>query len=92
MNANPILSLLNPQGSAAPTAPSSPDLSSIVGLYKAYQMARNPIAALEQMAQSNPMLAQLRQAQQSGTDMRGAFFALCRQQGADPQTILSQFQ
>lgn len=38
------------------------------------------------MAQSNPILAQLRQAQQGGTDMRGAFYALCQQQGVDPQT------
>ena len=66
MPTNPMLSLLNPQASAAPTAaaPSSPDISGAVGLYKAYQAARNPIAALEQMTQSNPILAQLRQAQQ----------------------------
>lgn len=44
------------------------------------------------MAKSNPILAQLRQAQQGGTDMRGAFYALCQQQGVDPQTILAQFQ
>lgn len=94
MPTNPMLSLLNPQASAAPTAaaPSSPDISGAVGLYKAYQAARNPIAALEQMAQSNSILAQLRQAQQGGTDMRGAFYALCQQQGVDPQTILAQFQ
>lgn len=87
-----MLSLLNSQGNAAPKAPSSPDISNIVGLYRAYQAARNPIAALEQMAKSNPLLAQLKQAQQGGTDMRGAFYALCQQQGIDPQTILSQFQ
>ena len=44
------------------------------------------------MAQSNPILAQLRQAQQGGTDMRGAFYALCQQPGVDPQPILEQFQ
>ena len=92
MSVNPILSLLNPQASAAPTAASSPDLSGAVGLYRAYQAARNPIAALEQMAQSNPVLAQLRQAQQGGTDMRGTFYALCEQRGIDPQTVLAQFQ
>ena len=92
MSENPILTLLNPQPSAAPTTPNNPDLGSIVGLYRSYQAARNPIAALEQLARSNPMLAQLRQAQQGGTDMRGAFYALCQKRGVDPQTILSQFQ
>ena len=92
MAANPILSLLNPQVNTAPTAASSPDLSGVVGLYRAYQTARNPIAALEQMAQANPMLAQLRQAQRGGADMRGTFYALCEQRGIDPQTVLAQFQ
>lgn len=88
-----MLTLLNPQPSGAPTAVMpSHDPGGVVGLYRAYQAARNPIAALEQLAQSNPMLAQLRQAQRSGTDMRGAFYALCQQRGVDPQTILSQFQ
>lgn len=50
------------------------------------------MGALQQMAQQNPALAQLRQMQTSGADMRQTFFQLCQQQGVDPQSILSQFE
>lgn len=67
-------------------------MSGAVNLYKAYRFAKNPMGALQQMAQQNPALAQLRQMQTSGADMRQTFFQLCRQQGVDPQSILSQFE
>lgn len=62
-----------------------------VGLYRAYQAARNPVAAIQQMAAQNPMLAQLRQMQTGGTDMKQAFYSLCEQRGVNPDEILSQF-
>lgn len=87
---NPMLSLLNPQ-SASPMQ-SSPDVSGVVNLYKAYKAAENPAAALQQMVGQNPMLAQVRQMQQSGTNMEQMFHSMCKQQGVDPQSILSQFE
>ena len=94
MPTNPMLSLLNPQASAAPTAaaPSSPDVSGAVGLYKAYQAARNPIAVLEQMAQSNPILAQLLVFNMTLMAVLSFGPTFMQQQGVDPQTILAQFQ
>lgn len=47
---------------------------------------------LRQLAAQSPALAQLRQMQAGGQDMKGAFYALCQQQGVDPESILSQFR
>lgn len=63
-----------------------------MGLYRAYQAAQNPALMLQQMAAQNPALSQLRQLQAGGQDMKGTFYALCQQQGIDPESILSQFQ
>lgn len=63
-----------------------------MGLYKTYQAAQNPALMLRQLAAQNPALAQLQQLQAGGQDMKGAFYALCQQQGVDPESILSQFQ
>lgn len=63
-----------------------------MGLYRAYQAAQNPAAMLRQLAAQSPALAQLRQMQAGGQDMKGAFYALCQQQGVDPESILSQFR
>ena len=92
---NPMLDLLSRGASptpAQPAAPSSPDLTQVRSLYQAYRMARNPAAMLSQMAAENPMLSQLRQIQSGGGNMQQAFYALCRQRGIDPQTILTQLQ
>lgn len=87
---NPMLNLLSP-GSASPM-PNSPDVSGVVNLYKAYKAAANPAAALQQMVGQNPMLAQISQMQQGGTDMEQMFYTMCKQKGVDPQSILSQFE
>lgn len=87
---NPMLSLLSPQ-SASPMQ-SSPDVSGAVNLYKAYKAASNPAAALQQMVAQNPVLSQISQMQQGGANMEQTFYAMCRQQGVDPQSILSQFE
>lgn len=63
-----------------------------MGLYRAYQAAQNPALMLQQLSAQNPALAQLRQMQAGGQDMQGAFYALCQQQGVDPEAILSQFR
>lgn len=59
-----------------------------VQLYKAYQAAKNPAAALQQMMSKNPMLAQIKQM----GDPQQAFYSMCQQKGVDPQSILSQFR
>lgn len=87
---NPMLSLLSPR-SASPMQ-SSPDVSGVVNMYRAYKAASNPTAALQQMIGQNPMLSQISQMQKSGTNMEQAFYAMCQQQGVDPQSILSQFE
>lgn len=87
-----MLNQLNRQAGAMAAAAQTPDVSGVVNMYRTYQMAKNPMAALQQMASRNPMLAQLQQMRGCGTDMRKTFFQLCQQQGVDPQSILSQFE
>lgn len=60
-------------------------------MYRIYRAAKDPRAALNKMISQNPQLAQLQQLKANGTNMEQAFYALCQQQGVDPQTILSQF-
>lgn len=62
-----------------------------VDMYRMYRAAKDPRAALNKMISQNPQLAQLQQLKANGTNMEQAFYALCQQQGVDPQTILSQF-
>lgn len=77
---------------AVPTPAQTPDLGGLVDLYHAYQAARDPAGMLRQLAAQNPMLAQLRELQTGGQDMQSAFYALCKKQGVDPESILSQFR
>ena len=79
---NPMLNLLNK------TTGNNAGVSQAVQLYKTYQAAQNPALMLQQLTAQNPILSQIRQ---MGNPQQ-TFYALCRQQGVDPQSILSQFQ
>lgn len=73
---NPILTQMNS------------GVSQAVQMYRAYQTAKNPAAALQQAMSRNPMLAQIRQ---MGNPQQ-TFYTLCQQKGVDPESILSQFR
>lgn len=54
------------------------------------QAAQNPALALQQMAGNNPQLQQaLQLVQQAGGDPKAAFEKLAKDNGIDPQQILS---
>lgn len=82
--ANPVMQMLSQASGSQAANPA-------VEMYRMYKAAKNPQAALNQMISQNPQLAQIQQLKANGTNMQQAFYALCQQQGVDPQTILSQF-
>lgn len=59
-------------------------------MMQAVKTAQNPALALQQMAGQNPQLRQaLQLVQEHGGNAQAAFEALARQNGVDPQQILS---
>ena len=83
---NPIMELLG----KVTSNPAMQGISQMAGMVKA---AQNPQAAVNRMAQSNPQMQQVLQfVQQNGGDARSAFYALAKQKGVDPNTIISQVQ
>lgn len=90
---NPLLeSLRGSQGAANLPTQNNPAMNTAVSLYRAYKVAKNPAAALQEMMAKNPALAQLQQLKNGGVNMQQAFYSLCQEQGVDPQSVLTQFQ
>lgn len=54
-------------------------------MYKAYMAAADPDAYMREVAQRNPVVAQL---MTGGGDLKQTFYAMCKQRGVDPQTVL----
>lgn len=51
------------------------------------------MAAVNQMAQTNPQMSQVMQViQQNGGNAKQAFYNMCQQRGIDPNVILGQLQ
>lgn len=63
----------------------------IIQLYGMFRNAQNPQAMLNQLAQSNPQMAQVMQIC-NGRNPQQVFYEMCQQRGVDPNTILSQFK
>lgn len=63
----------------------------ITQLYGIFRNAQNPQAMLNQLAQSNPQMAQVMQ-MCNGRNPQQVFYEMCQQRGVDPNTILSQFK
>ena len=54
---------------------------------------KNPQAMLEQMMQSNPQIQQaMNYINQNGGNAKDAFYALARQKGVDPESVLKMFR
>lgn len=62
-------------------------------LMQTVRAAGNPALALQQMAGNNPQVQQaLQLVQQNGGNAQAAFMNLAKQNGIDPQQILSMLQ
>ena len=65
----------------------------IMNMYKTILGAENPNAMLQQMAQNNPQLKQtLDYINQNGGNAKDLFYAMAKQKGVDPNTILNQLK
>ena len=79
---NPMFSLLNRN-----------KISSVQDMMRMVQTAGNPQAAMSQLMQSNPMMAQVMQyVQQNGGDAKAAFYKAAQDMGIDPNSVLSQLR
>ena len=71
-------------------SPVSQQISQMAGMVRA---AQNPQAALNQLAQNNDHIQQVMQLiRQNGGDAKSLFYAMAKQKGIDPNTIISQLQ
>lgn len=83
--ANPILSMLGGNAPQQNGVQMTPQMQQLVSLYK---NGGNPM----QLIQQNPQLASIAQMARSGGNMQQVFYAMCRQKGVDPNSILALFK
>ena len=70
-----------------------PQNNNLQQMANAVKNSRNPKAMLEQMMQSNPQIQQaLNYINQNGGNAKDAFYALARQKGVDPESVLKMFR
>lgn len=85
--ANPILEMLGrrPQ--------TSPQPNGLVQAYKMLSGMSNPSAALQTLAQKNPMMQQAMQlVNSSNMSPKDLFYSMAQQRGVDPNQILDMFK
>lgn len=72
---------------------SQPQTNNLQQMMNTIKNSRNPKAMLEQMMQSNPQIQQaMNYINQNGGDAKSAFYALARQKGVDPESVLRMFR
>ena len=72
---------------------SQPQTNNLQQMANVIKNSRNPKAMLEQMMQSNPQIQQaMNYINQNGGDAKSAFYALARQKGVDPESVLRMFR
>lgn len=64
------------------------NIAQIKRMMNILQTAQNPQAALQQIAQQNPMIANI---MQSG-DLKSTFYRMCEEKGVNPDDILNQLK
>lgn len=84
---NPLMNQLPAQQPAINPAV----IQSVKRMMNMLQAAQNPEAAINMLAQNNPMMAQVIQLCQ-GKDPKEVFYNMCHQQGVNPDYILNQLK
>lgn len=69
----------------------NPQIQQVRQLMNAFRNSANPQQMLAQMAQNNPQFSQVMQLCQNGNP-KDVFYALCKEKGVDPNTILNQLR
>lgn len=73
--------------------PQNDNVQSLRQMANAVRNSRNPQMMLMQLAQSNPQMKQaIEYIGQNGGDAKEAFYALAKQKGVNPDTILNMFR
>lgn len=67
------------------------NLQSIKRMMNTFRAAQNPGAALQAMAQQNPVIGNIMQVCGPG-GLQNSFYRLCQEQGVDPNAVLQQLQ
>ena len=85
--ANPILEILGKRPQT------SPQPNGLVQAYKMLSGMSNPNAALQALAQKNPMMQQAVQlVNSSNMSPKDLFYSMAQQRGVDPEQVLSMFK
>ena len=95
--ANPLMGMMGGGLAASPAIPGTPNankeaMQSIKRMMNMYRTAKNPQAALQQMAQQNPMINGLMQIGSQNGGLQNAFYTMCKEQGVDPNVILNELK
>ena len=73
--------------------PQNDNVQSLRQMANAVRNSRNPQMMLVQLAQSNPQMKQaIEYIGQNGGNAKEAFYALAKQKGVNPDTILNMFR
>ena len=73
--------------------PQNDNVQSLRQIANAVRNSRNPQMMLMQLAQSNPQMKQaIEYIGQNGGNAKEAFYALAKQKGVNPDTILNMFR
>ncbi len=73
--------------------PQNDNVQSLRQMANAVKNSRNPQMMLMQLAQSNPQMKQaIEYIGQNGGNAKEAFYALAKQKGVNPDTILNMFR
>lgn len=85
--ANPILEILGKRPQT------SPQPNGLVQAYKMLSGMSNPNAALQVLAQKNPMMQQAMQlVNSSNMSPKDLFYSMAQRRGVDPEQVLSMFK
>lgn len=87
--ANPLNSLLSPQSNAPQTTGTAPGIAAFQRMVKTLNVAKNPSAALNLMAQQNPQLQQVMQLCR-GKDPKAVFIQACQSRGIDANELIQK--
>lgn len=85
------MGLLGGNNSNNPIITNMQAIQQLAQTYKQIKTLANPQMALSQMIQSNPQMAQVMQVC-NGKNPQEIFYAMCKQQGIDPNDILNIFK
>ena len=73
--------------------PQNDNVQSLRQMANAVRNSRNPQMVLMQLAQSNPQMKQaIEYIGQNGGNAKEAFYAMAKQKGVNPDTILNMFR